>query len=1329
MMLRIAFIIFVLLTPCFLFAESNTNLRFERISRQETTVRSTINQFAQDRLGNLWIATEMGIVRQDGIEEKRYELAGNASRAIRQVLVTDLGKVFLVTKDNELYQFSYSTETFRKIKISTEIQNQKFVLLQGNSNVLILSSDGSVFEIENHSIRGVKKSSINRKLDWNFVSSARDGSNLFINSNNGLLKLDLEQLDLEILDDSSGQINSLSRFGQHMLAGGSRGLFVINQSREIQNEDGLFVRIGNEYGNANVYSLYNENNEFLWVGTYLNGIYVLDKELKLVSHLENIPFDNFTLPSNNVFSVFGDIFGGVWVSTDGGMAYTRSEYRYWNHIRPSTNQTGLQGKSISDIAEGIDGNVLIGTHSGELTLFDSELAILKSMSLPRLNIANAVYKVLKTGNDSWWISHDQGVNEYDKELNLLPNSLLSFLNGSSEQPISVFDIVETPDSFWLATYKQGLVKLGKGQTIAAYTQGNSILNENLINGLYLDSLNRLWILTLNGLFRINLLDDYLEQIDVVLKSSLDSKSTVKRFTVMTEDEQGNFWIGTEGDGILRYSASDDSFLAYDESNGLSNNHVLGIVVEGSSVWVSTNHGLNLIQNEKQQVQTFYYRDGLQDDEFNLTAYLKHSNGDFFFGGVNGFNHIKSTNTLSSVEQPLIKASLVKAESNEQVVFSSQQSVINDLRLDYSDLPFRLDFSAIHSKYRDANTVYFRSDEVSTWQTYTGKGSIQFAKGSSGEHLIEIRGGILKEGLASAKLNLSLSIGYPWWRSNLAYLGYLFVSVLLLFLAYRVRTRALKLKAIKLEEVVAIRTAEIAEQKSTIQTQYQQLEKLTNEKTRFFENLSHEFRTPLTLITGPVKRLLKSANKSDKQQLGVVSRNADRLLHLIEQLLEISRLNSGLRKTKPVNINLHIFVEELIAEFGSLEFRVPVTFVNEIPPNLNISFDHESLQRILINLTSNAVKYNKPHGSVVFSIRTDNTTADELSLIISDTGIGIQQDELPHVFERFSRFENNQKIAGTGIGLALVKELVTLNNSSIQVESKLGVGTQFSIQLKKTDAFVSQYDSIESSLVNSVASQNIAVEISQDKVFEESGKILVVDDDTDMLNFVSSCLSQYHCLVASNGKEALEKALEDVPDIVVTDAMMPVMDGFELVKSIKGHPVTNHIPVLILTARGSRYSRLEGLQTGADDYLAKPFNEDELTQRIDNLLENRRMLREKYTDSILSSSKESVELGKDNQFVRNLELILGKNFSSPDFSVKSLSLNLSMSERQLQRKVKAVLGLSPSEAIRVYRLNQARKRLLNGEQVSQVCYAVGFNSLPHFSREFKEHFKISPSKVC
>lgn len=1328
-MLRIALITVVLLNCDYSFAESNANLRFERISRQETTVRSTVNQITQDRFGNLWIATESGIVRKNSIEEKKYELAGNASRAIRQVQVTDSGRLLLVTIGNSLFEFSYSRQQFHQIEKPIEIQNKKFILLQGNSRTLVLSSDVNLFELKNQSVRFVKKLAVKRELDWNFVYSVRVASNLFINSNSGLLKLDLEQLSLEVIDNSLGQINTVSEFGQRILAGGSNGLFVFNRSSETHEVETLIAKIGNEVGNANIYSLYNENNEFLWVGTYLDGIYVLDKELKLVNHFKNIAFDSFTLPSNNIFSVFGDTFGGIWISTDGGMAYTRSEYRYWSHIWPSTNQLGLQGKSISDIAEGAGENVIIGTHSGEVTLFGPQLVPIKSISLSHSDRANAIYKIFKTSKDSWWISHNQGISEFNNRLNLMPNQLLSFLSKFGKQSIVVFDMVETQKSFWLASYKQGLLKLDKEQSITTYTKDNSILEENLINGLYLDSYNQLWILTLNGLFRMNLVDDSLKRVDVTSGLSPERIPNIKRFTVMTEDRQGNFWIGTEGYGVIKYSTSDNSILLFDESSGLSNNHVLGILLEESNVWVSTNHGLNLIQNGKQQTQTFYYRDGMQDDEFNLTAYLKHSNGDLFFGGVNGFNRVKPQYPLPSNNQPVLTASLIKPEKQQRVSFSSREGKNKKINLEYSDLPVRLDFSAIHSKYRGENIVYFRSNEISAWQPYTGKGSIQFGKGSSGEHIVEIRAGASGEKGGVSKLNLSLSIGYPWWRSTFAYIGYIISAFLILFLAYQARIRALKLRAKELEKVVTIRTTEIAEQKSTIETQYQQLEKLTNEKTRFFENLSHEFRTPLTLITGPVKRLLKSASKSDKKQLNVVSRNANRLLHLIEQLLEISRLNSGIRKAKPVNINLYTFIDELISEFASVDSRTRVVFVNEVPPKLNIKFDHESLQRVLINLTSNAVKYNKPHGTVVFSVNTERVKSNEVNLIISDTGIGIQEDELAHIFDRFSRFENNAEIAGTGIGLALVKELVTLNNSYIQVESKLGVGTQFSILLKKTDSLVSKNDSLDSSLMSSVASQYIAVETTKDKVFEESGKILVVDDDSDMLNYVCSCLSQYQCLIASNGKEAFDKALETVPDIIVTDAMMPVMDGFELVKSIKDHTVTNHIPVLILTARGSRYSRLEGLQTGADDYLAKPFDEDELSQRIDNLLENRRMLREKYTDSILSSSKSSAELGKDSQFIRSLELILGKNFSYPDFSVKSLSISLSMSERQLQRKVKAVLGISPSEAIRVYRLNQARKRLLKGEQVSQVCYSVGFNSLPHFSREFKEHFKIPPSKVC
>jgi signal transduction histidine kinase/AraC-like DNA-binding protein len=675
----------------------------------------------------------------------------------------------------------------------------------------------------------------------------------------------------------------------------------------------------------------------------------------------------------------------------------------------------------------------------------------------------------------------------------------------------------------------------------------------------------------------------------------------------------------------------------------------------------------------------------------------------------------------------------KVTPNENLSLTTLLNQTKKLDLSHEENVFSFAFTGIHFSNPEENQhLYMLENYDDTWRKAGADRTASFHKVPPGKYIFRVKASN-SDGIWAEK-TIPIEIHPPWWQTTWAYIGYLlaFVAILYALRHYtisreRLKTRLLlkQMEADKLHELEAVRS-------------------------RFFANISHEFRTPLTLIIGPLEKLLNKPEEQHNHTLyRMMERNASRLQTLINQLLDLSKLEVGSLKLEMHPGNVETFLHVVSAPFASIAESRNITFHTHIAcAETVVLFDSDKVEKIVVNLLSNAFKFT-PDGGTIHLHASLNPTAELdqiylLEIIVSDNGIGIAPNLIDKIFDRFYQIDGShtREKEGTGIGLSLTKELVELHKGSIDVISESGKGTSFTVRLPlkihqaKSPDMVSLVGQTNKSLPPSGVQVSKDEHIStaddltgESETIQEKPLLLIIEDNKELSTFIASHFKpQYEVLIAADGQVGLQQALASAPDIIISDVMMPVMDGIALCKRLKADERTSHIPIILLTAKASESSKLEGLHTGADDYLTKPFKGAELQARVHNLIESRKQLRDKFSREVKLQPAEVLITSADETLLMNIMSILEANFMDPTFSLESFEKKAGMSRTQFYRKMKALTNEAPGEFLRNFRLQKAAM-LLKGSygNISEIAYGVGFNSLSYFTRCFKEFYGQSPSE--
>ncbi len=797
------------------------------------------------------------------------------------------------------------------------------------------------------------------------------------------------------------------------------------------------------------------------------------------------------------------------------------------------------------------------------------------------------------------------------------------------------------------------------------------------------------------------------------------------------------WVGTGGAGLHRFDINNKRFTRFTDKDGLPNNFINGILAgDDGMLWVSTNRGLSRFDPSvtgPKAFRNYDISDGLQSNEFNQGACYKTKSGELIFWGIGGLNTFYPEQIIDNPLPPPIVLTDFRI-SNRSVQFGIKGSPLQipvgeskEIILSYRDNIIGFGYAAL--TYGDPRKVRYQYKLENFQDTWVDAGNGQLATFTNldpGEYVFQVKGsnsdGVWNENGASIRLIITP----PPWRTWWAYTLYVIAFGGVVYAARRFEIQRERLKNdLKMKHVEA-----------------ESLRELDEMKTRFFANISHEFRTPLTLILGPVEQLMeKIKDEKDSERLSLIRRNASKLLQLINQLLDLSRLEARKVKLKASRSNLIPFVRGIAKSFSSLAEKRGIGLqVQSTDETLELYFDKDAMEKVFVNLISNALKFTKEGGMV----RVDITRGAENSaeVCVSDTGVGIPVKDVGRIFDRFHRSEtaSPREFEGTGIGLALVQELVHIHHGTVAVKSIVGEGSSFIVRLPMGKNHLSQDEIVEESIVTEEkvrarladAGGVEPVEKTSGESVVDSDKtiVLLVEDSADVRAYVKEQIdSSYNVVEAVDGMDGLEKALAIVPDLVVSDLMMPKMDGYELCKKLKTDEKTSHIPVILLTAKAGDEDKLQGLETGADDYLIKPFNSKELVVRIRNLIELRRKLRQRFSESLVVKPRDIAVNSVDQIFLEKILAIIETHMGDEEFTVERLSEEMGMSHMQLHRKLKALTSQSASLFIRHQRLQRGMELLRNNAgNVSEIAYRVGFSSPAYFTKCFREQFGSLPSDL-
>ncbi|MBE0538542.1 MAG: response regulator, partial [Ignavibacterium sp.] len=994
-----------------------------------------------------------------------------------------------------------------------------------------------------------------------------------------------------------------------------------------------------------------------------------------------------------------------------------------------------------------DGIVWIGTELNGLDRLDMESGVFKNY----LHNPNDKYSLASNGisdikedrdGNLWIVTDGTGFCKFERKSNRFIRYQNNPHNSSSlpNDQVSVL-IEEKYGDLLIGTFGSGLLKFDKKKnTFARIIYNPDEPDDMTATGVYMlneDNNGNIWIGTYsNGLFVYNIKSGKSKwYYNIPGKAESLSDNIVSSITFSRD---GSIWIGTSN-GLNKFDIASEKFERITESDGLPNNTIYGLLEDkNGNLWISTSKGLSMYNPKSKSFRNYSRADGLQSEEFNQWACCK-GKTHLYFGGINGFNVFNPDElTDSEYKPPLIFTDLLLFNKRVPVGFDKKlnravmNKSIDDLeKLDllYEDNVLSFEFVAIDFESPNQIVYAYKMMGFENQWIYTNsdKRFATYTNLDPGEYTFIVKNTNSDGMWNEPGRSIAIIIHPPWWKTGWAYSAYGLVALVLL---YSVRRYDLKRQRLKHQLELEHEHAE-------------KLEEVDRIKSRFFANISHEFRTPLTLILGPAEQIL-SFNPSEviKKNIIMIKKNAHNMLNLINQLLDLSKIDSGRLLLKASKHNIVPFLKGMVMSFESLANIKSIKLRLDIKTEeVMVYFDREKIETILKNLLSNAFKFTPDGNEITVSILEINNSSIEIK--IRDTGIGIAEKHLTKIFDRFYQVNDahTREHEGTGIGLSLVKELVELHYGTVSVDSKIGEWTEFKITLPLGSKHLSSDEIIDAD--DQLFIEKVLIDKSEfvkaadhktrlENLPTDKNIILIVEDNNDVRNFIMDSLGDnYHFEEAENGDEGIKKAEAIIPDLIISDIMMPKMDGYDMTRLLKTDQKTSHIPIILLTAKSEPENKLEGLETGADDYLTKPFDSRELHIRIDNLIKLRKKLQEIYgPDNLTPLPIAKLKLKRiDIQFMERILKVIHEHISEEEFSIESIGNEIGMSRSQMFRKIKALTGKSCSVYLRSVRLAKAKNMLQNHEaNISEIAYSVGFGSPSYFAHCFKEEYGYAPSEI-
>ncbi|WP_418502110.1 two-component regulator propeller domain-containing protein [Flagellimonas sp.] len=1090
-------------------------------------------------------------------------------------------------------------------------------------------------------------------------------------------------------------------------------------------------------GETDIRSMNYDLTGHLWVGTAA-GVFILEKD-SLVAHIEKNSTIPATLESNFVKAIFRDQKGSMWVGTYfGGISFWDISNSNFISYREGLSNYSLGHNVVSALSGGKDNTLYIGTEGGGVTIMErpkGKTTHIDKNSFPSLPSEN-IKSLLLRGDELWMGSFNSGVIHYHTKTerlvqNRLPQALTDWLEN-----IGVYAIeADAEGHIWMGTFGKGVVHYAPSSEsfqIYEHSSGNSSsLTSNRVRCILVDAAGHIWIGTQNGL---NLLsgDKGLEKHREV-KHYFHDPETLSGFDIQTifQDKEGSIWVGTREAGLFRFrnGTFEAVPLGYDP---LITSVYAVLEAQGDFLWISSNQGIIKYNTQNGKIQAYTQRDGVSGNEFNSGSAFQAEDGTLFFGGPGGLTSFHPATLKKNAYAPQVILTQLRIRNkrirpmSDDGILSKGLAYTPQITLDHDNANFSILYTIPNFINPSKNQYRYRLLGLEEDWNLTHEGQAYYTIQKAGEYTFEVVGSNNDGVWNKVPSTLSIVVRPAPWKSPLAFVLYGLGMLLALWgLGWIIRSKA------RLKHQLAMENLE-----------HQRNREIHDAKLRFFTNISHEFRTPLTLISGPLQQLLQDYKGSRLMynKLLVIESNAKQLLQLINRLMDFRKLENRQYQLRVAEGNIVKFLREIYFSFSEYAKCEGYAYhFHSTSPEILVYYDRQKLEQVFYNLLSNAFRYTPKGGKVWVSVTTDGQS---VSIMVGDTGVGIPSAYQTSIFDRFFEVPQPEDatdlaMKGTGIGLSIAKNIVDLHQGHIELNSEQGKGSCFTVRIPlgkdhlDAENIISDFKfSDDISLYREQLEDmgDPSKTLSSLKKDGEKQTLLIVEDDPSLRHFLCDLLKDsYNILQAANGEEAYQLATKEVPDLIVSDVIMPKMVGTELCSQIKANIKTSHIPFVLLTSRSSLIYKFEGLESGADDYISKPFNIKEFQLRIHNLLESSRRMRNKFSGDAAFSSKDVTVSSIDEKLLEKALAIVERNISNEMFDIHEFCTELGVSRTLLFTKIKAWTNHTPNEFIQELRMKRAAQLLEQGKMnITEVGYAVGFKDPKYFSKCFQKRFGERPS---
>lgn len=1308
---------------------------------QEGLSNSHVNYIYQDRSGLIWVCTDNGLNSFDGLEFKTYyhvlgDTASLENNSVLSVYDDTKGNLWVGTTGG-LQLLDRETDRFSTIHFSypyiTDFSYISCIIEDSKGNIWLSTSRAGAICLKGDDHRPIYYLPTNSNICSDKINTIYEDrfGNIWIGSqDNGISVLNMETHTIVNYAHNPNDVNSLSSnkvFSFVELPNGNMLIGMIDGGIDLFDYSSKkFIRnyIPSVEG---AFTLKKGQDNNVWIGTDGSGLKKFDYVTREISTYDS-DLTGVDMHHAKVHGILEDQQGNLWVVLyqKGIMMIPQQEriFHNWglNFFHPELN---IGTECVLSILEDSSRRVWIGTDGDGIYRLNSNREIDRHYSTDKLP-ANVVLTIFEDSRKRIWLgTYLHGLFLYDENADCFRNVRLQ---ARGKEVKDIYIIKENTDgTLWIGTNENGLclynhdTKQIKSYTYDMLYSGNQIPS-NSVHTILFGRDNLVWIGTSSAGIscfdpKTGLFCDYNVE---------NGKLKNNNIYAVAQDELGNIWVGTKG-GLHYIDLVADTTLLYTEADGLSNASIAGIEIDGNgNLWISTSLGLSFYDVSGKTFFNYYTSDGLQNNEFRRGAHSRSKTGELFFGGIDGLTafypfvpHAEHELSNLMFTDLYFYNEKIKVGDTDDSVLKRNINATDRIEIGPDIRSFSIEFAALEYNSPEKVVYQVKMKNFDTeWRTLpTGSRLATYTNLNHGKYTFMVRAFL--PGTKPVERSLPIVVIPPFWLTWWAKTFYVLCVLAALFLLLYMMERRIRRK------------------KEDIQKENDNL--IMQSKLQFLTDISHEIRTPLTLILSPIESLIKDTPEGPLLNVyKMINQNGQRILRLINQVMEMRKLDRGQVRLSAAPTDVSRFFREIASSFDNIAEEKKIRFELQIEPGLpTVWIDQEKLDKVIFNVLSNAFKYTPEGGHITIWAGRDG---DQLKIRISDSGEGIPAEQRELIFNRFYQVPTtgNLNKMGTGIGLHLSRSLMEIHHGRIYVEDS-SVGAVFVITLPLGNDYLKkeemQAEASENSLATLVqpALQDFIEEMPEETSHGKSEsfryKLLVVEDDKEIRKYLKEIFGrEYQVIEAENGVKGLELVIRELPDCVITDVMMPEMDGIELCKKIKTNNKTCHIPVILLTAKTAIEQRIEGLEVGADSYIPKPFNVEHLRTRVRKLIELRRTIKEKY-EGKHELHKEDIKIKSgDEKLLEKLEQIVKEQISDPNLSVETISQQIGVSRSQLQRRLKQLTNQNPSDYLKTARLRYAASLLITKKlSISEVTYEAGFSSLSHFSNSFRDFYGMSPSR--